>query len=83
VTAPGAGCEPEPLDVLGCADAVSGKAAAALPKKVMNSRLFIVASLFHYLPGLASISLSGEEFSLSVEKTSLTAHPVTDGGEST
>src|ERR1700719_3506605 len=32
----GAGC---------CADAVSGKAAAALPRKEMNSRLFIVASL--------------------------------------
>jgi len=28
----------------GCADAVSGKAAAALPRKAMNSRLFIVAS---------------------------------------
>src|SRR5215467_5372996 len=32
----GAGC---------CADAVSGKAAAALPRKAMNSRLLIVASL--------------------------------------
>src|SRR5215470_15247656 len=32
----GAGC---------CADAVSGKAAAAPPRKAMNSRLFIVASL--------------------------------------
>src|SRR4030081_2408159 len=31
----GAGC---------CADAVSGKAAAALPRKAINSRLFIIAS---------------------------------------
>src|ERR1700692_1683867 len=34
----GAGC---------CADAVSGKAAAAPARKAMNSRLFIVASHFH------------------------------------
>src|SRR5215470_4787977 len=34
----GAGC---------CADAVSGKAAAALPRKAMNSRLLIVASLIY------------------------------------
>jgi hypothetical protein len=61
VTAPGAGCEPGPFDFLGCADAVSGRAAAAPPKKAMNSRLFIVASVFHrgYLAGLASISVPG------------------------
>jgi hypothetical protein len=45
-----------------CADAVSGKAAAALPSKAMNSRLLIVASLFHCgdLAGLASINLGGD-----------------------
>ena len=44
-----------------CADAVSGRAAAALPRKAMNSRLLIVSSLFHCgdLAGLASISLGG------------------------
>src|SRR5260370_42277841 len=45
----GAGC---------CADAVSGKAAAALPRKAMNSRLLIVASLIRCGDLISSASIA-------------------------